>query len=264
MLATIRYLIRTPIERKTGPMLTTALIPSPRQRALATLFGLFVCVLSTNASAGIFGSLGTLRELANEKFEADFFLQAMTDSIGDDLEFINIDMINSNVSGTPLDPTRVEFHASTRDHDFVTWQAGAQFGDMGFGFESVVSLAIFDTSQAYTLPTSPFLVGTFTVDYSGLGLTIGDSVTLDITGVDDGTGSRTTSVAVTKDRGLLTEVTEFIDPTFSSSNGPGARTFTLSSGPPPPPPPAVPEPTSLLITLSGLLAASRIRRRRAS
>ncbi|MEL6105727.1 MAG: PEP-CTERM sorting domain-containing protein [Planctomycetota bacterium] len=184
----------------------------------------------------------------------------MTDSVGDDLEFINIDMINSNVNGTPLDPNRVQFQASTVDHDFAEWQGTEQFGATA-GFENEISLDAFaGIGTPYTLTPAAFLVGTFTVDYSGLGLVNGDQVTLDITGVDMGLGSRSTSVAIFDPS---TFVSVLVDPDFSTSAGPGARIFTLSSGPPPPPPPpVVPEPSSFAIALSGILLLSARRRQR--
>ena len=226
-----------------------------RKRVLYVLvFTFAVCIGAKNLSAGIIGALGPLRAIANEKFEVDFFLQAKPSFVGSAIELINIDMIKSQVNGSPLDPNLVRFDASTRDHDFASWQAGSQFG--ASDIPNYVTLAVadpMDPNDVYVMTSAPFLVGTFTVDYSTLGLSLGDSVTLDITGVDD-MGSKTTSVWVTS-------INDFEDPDFSTTLGPAARTFTLSSGPPPPPPP-VPEPGSFMIALCGVLVLSRMRRRR--
>ncbi|MEO1527559.1 MAG: PEP-CTERM sorting domain-containing protein [Planctomycetota bacterium] len=241
--------------------MSSAKLINGRRHAFAfVILTIVSCTFACDASAGIIGYLGGIRALADQKFETDFFLQATPDSVGKDLDLINIDMINSDVNGTALDPALVQFQASTVDHDFLEWQRGQQFNTT-FGFETEISLVAFDlmtSATPYRLTANPFLVGTFTVDYSSLGLVNGDQVTLDITGVDMGFGSRSTSVAIFNPGSLFSEL---VDPDFSSSAGTGAQTFTLTSGPPPPPP-VVPEPSSLAVTLAGLLALTRLRRRR--
>ena len=73
--------------------------------------------------------------------------------------------------------------------------------------------------------TNPFRVGTFTFDYGGLGLQLGDSVTLDIFGRDDGSATRTTALAV---RPPGSAMTIQINPDFATPPGSARSVFTIT------------------------------------
>lgn len=211
---------------------------------------------TSGIQAGLIGGLGPVRELANNTFEVDFFVAAMADIVGDQLDFINLDVVNTSVNSVPVtDFDRVEFSAVG---EFAPWQGTEQFGQT-VGFESVVSLDAFTpgaTSVTFN-DTTPTQVGTFLFDYSGLGLGVGDQVTLDISGANDGTLTRTTSGAVFDTMTLISELQDF---DFSTSLGPDSRTFTIMNGGGGG---VIPEPNAImLVLLSGATLSLRRSRRR--
>ena len=96
------------------------------------------------------------------------------------------------------------------------------------------------------------------MDYGGLELSAGDSVTLDVLGQADASGSRTTSF-VLRDPG--TEIASMVEPVFqrpeAHSEGAGGAAFesTISVA-------VVPEPAVLLPLCLGLLSALLLKRQR--
>ncbi|MEO1525857.1 MAG: hypothetical protein AAFX06_10495 [Planctomycetota bacterium] len=202
------------------------------------------------ASAEIVGFLDGARAIGGERFESDLFLAATAGRIGDDIELISLDIINSTIEGSPLtDFGRVQFDAAPT---FAPWQASEQFGTTP-GFESQILLDGFAPGAVvFTLAnTSPFRIGTFTFDYSNLGLQEGDSITLDIVGVSDGTSTLTTSVAV---RDNPSGATELINPDFSTPSGSGQVNFIVT---------AIPEPGPTMAIFLIAVASTLQRRRQA-
>ena len=188
------------------------------------------------SSAAVIASLTTPRETPlSRRFEADLQLQFSADLIGGDFEFLNLDIVNSSINGTPLGVfSFVEFEAAI---PFDDWQDDTSFG-VNPGFESQMMLDAYAnaTSAPFSIPdTNPITVGTFTVSYGSLGLVPGDTLTLDIVGVDDGSASMTTSLAIVEP-GMI--VPTLVNPTFQ----PGARTITVA---------AIPEPSASVVCLFG-------------
>ncbi|MEL6104977.1 MAG: hypothetical protein AAFU85_03020 [Planctomycetota bacterium] len=203
----------------------------------------------SSAKAEVIGFLDGVRDIGGERFQSDFFLAGTSARIGDDIELITLDVINSQVAGTALaDFTRVTFDASPT---FVPWQAAEQFG-VTPGFESQILLDAFAPGAVvFTLAdTNPFRVGTLTFDYSNLGLQTGETITLDIVGVSDGSATLTTSVAV---RDNPSGVTELLNPNFSTALGSGQIAFTVS---------AIPEPSGAVMCLMAFSLGLAGRRRR--
>ena len=162
-----------------------------------------IAIGQTPCAAGLLGGLKNVRDLAPEsKFEVDFFIAANSggdvNTIGLDLELVEFDIINSKVNSgflssvVPLagqvNPnSRVSFLPSV---PFASWFDGSDIQRFGNTSGTSPSRAVFDAyvggTSGVNLPdATEFLFGTFTVDYSGLGLEVGDSVTLDVSGVDD-------------------------------------------------------------------------------
>ena len=198
---------------------------------LTLAFGVLCNSRITPCDAAIIASLSEARAISGEKFESDLVMSGTSDAIGDTIEFIELDVILSTVKSEPLsDFSKVRFDASPR---FAPWQGDQQFGSPP-GFESRVSLIALPTDGPLPFPitdTNPFRVGTITFDYNGMGLQGGDSITLNIFGRDDGSATRTTSVAI---RPAGSSETTFVNPDFSSPAGSERSTFTV--------PTAIPEP----------------------
>jgi hypothetical protein len=215
--------------------------------------GMFFCISGiAPCDAAIIAYLSESRAISGEKFESDLLMAGTSDGIGDIVEFIDLDVIKSTVNSSQLtDFTKIRFDASPR---FAPWQDGQQFGSTP-GFESRISLESFGPVGATPYPivdTNPFQIGTITFDYSGIGLQVGDSITLDLLGVDDGTGIQTTSVAIRPAGSLLTTL---VNPDFTSSAGSERNTFTI--------PTAIPEPglsAFLSFTFAMFFAGRRSRR----
>ena len=207
------------------------------------------CVDLRPSRAAIVAYLTESRALPGERFETDLVFSGSLDMIGDVIELINLDVLNSKINALPIsDFSRVRFDASAR---FAPWQDGQQFGTSP-GFESQVTLDSFAAPTPTPFPisdTDPFTVGTLTFDYGGLGLQTGDSVTLDIRGRNDGTATRTTSIAI---RPLGTSMTMLVNPEFSSPAGTERSTFTIVT--------AIPEPS--LATALSLVCIGAVMRRR--
>lgn len=212
-----------------------------------------VCLLDANPCHGaIFAFLTKARDSGSEQFQTDLMFAGSADMVGDDIELVNLDIFNSTVNSVPLSGySRVRFDAAPV---FLPWHDGTQFGDT-VGSESVITLDSFATVTAlpFTIAdTNPFRFGTFTFDYQGLGLQIGDTITLDLLGRDDGTSTRTTSIAV---RPSGTTTTLLIDPDFSSLPNAFRSSFTLTT--------AIPEPSGLAVLVFaavGLVSWRRSRR----
>ena len=220
--------------------------------ALRLCIVVFGCICFAGAqpcAAAMVAFLTDSRAATGERFEADLLLAGKPDMIGDEVELINLDIFNSLVNATPLtDFGRVRFDSEPR---FAPWQDGQQFG-VTPDFESVIVLDAFASVPVSTYPivdTNPFLVGTFTFDYSGLGLKEGDTITLDLSGREDGTPTRTTSIAI---RAQSTSTTVLCDPDFSSSFGSERSIFRI--------PTAIPEPNAA--TILALLSLGIFTRRR--
>lgn len=198
-------------------------------------------------SAEIFASLGPARDLGGERFEADFFFAASSDRIGDRIELLNFDIFNSTINDTPLaDYTRMSLELAP---GFENWQGDQRFGQSSGFFASVVTLTGFGgDAEPYTLVDSnEFRVSTFVFDYSGLGLQVGDSVTLDLSGRPDGSDTLTSAIGINS---AETGQTENLDLTFTTNDGVSSSqtTFTIAT--------AIPEPAStLVLALAGACIA---------
>lgn len=233
------------------PLARLSFMSYPRAVTTCRLLLLATLALAStgNAKAEIIGFLDGVRDVGGERFQSDFFLAGTAGRIGDDIELITLDVINSEINGSALaDFSRVRFDASPT---FVPWQAGEQFG-VTPGFESQILLDAFAPGAVvFTLAdTNPFRIGTFTFDYSNLGLHPGETITLDIVGVSDGSATLTTSVAV---RDNPSGATELLNPNFSTGLGSGQVAFTVS---------AIPEPTGAMMCLMTTFALGLARRRR--
>jgi hypothetical protein len=195
---------------------------------------------TSTCRAAIVMGFSESRSLAGEQFETDLVLSATTDQIGDEIEGINLDIVQSTINGQPLTEFgRVRFDATPT---FAPWFDGAQFGEISGG-ESQLLLNTFATDAAEPFPitdTDPFLVGTFRFDYSGLGLTAGDTATLNLLGEDDGSGTRTTSILLRRN-GETTS--QFVNPAFNLPGGSESRSFMIT---------AIPEPDALFLILVGI------------
>ncbi len=178
-------------------------------------------------------------------------LAGTADAIGDVIELINLDIVQSTINAAALtDYSRVRFDARPQ---FAPWHDGQQFGSGSSGFESQIVLDSYlpDEPIPYEITTTdPFAVGTLTFDYSGLGMQPGDTVTLDIFGRDDGSATRTTSIAV---RASGESVTMLVNPEFSSPNGSEKSVFRIT---------AIPEPGSVAFLAATLWGVSACHRRR--
>ena len=155
------------------------------------------------------------------------------------------------VGDAPLaDFSRVTFAPAAR---FDPWDDGSQFGSTP-GFESQISIDAFASPAAvnYVIDDEvPFRVGTLRFRVAGIALRSGETVRLDISGRDDGSSSRTTSVAIRGTDGI----TRLVDPQFNSPLGSAVAQY--------PPVVAIPEPATvcLLVAIGILLGSSRTRRR---
>lgn len=203
-------------------------------------------------------------------FESDLMIRAMGRSVGQELEFINLDSYFSRIQrfqqaaqrlGT-LDQgsgyQRVDIKISSR---FASWFDGQGFGTRD-GFESQVSLDAFADSSS----PSPLLlaeeetlrIATLRVDFGGLDLRSGDSVTLDLLGQTDEVGARTTSFVL---RDPTTQTASLVEPVFrrpgenTETNEDAAFESTMTIA-------VVPEPTTLMPLCLGSLFAFVLRRRR--
>ncbi|QEG00944.1 hypothetical protein Mal15_50200 [Stieleria maiorica] len=192
------------------------------------------------------------RAVAGEQFESDLMLAGSADAIGDVIELINVDIVQSTINTAALsDYSRVRFDARPQ---FALWHDGQQFGSGSPGFESQIVLDSFLPSEPipYEITTTdPFSVGTLTFDFGGLGLQPGDTITLDILGRDDGTATRTTSIAI---RASGASETTLVNPAFSSPNGSEKSVFTIAT--------AIPEPGPIVFLATTLLGAVVCRRSR--
>lgn len=195
-----------------------------------------ICVAPQRCSAEIVAYLTETRAGVGERFETDFVLSGTSDMIGDEIELINLDVVGSSVNSVPIsDFTRIRFDASPR---FAPWHDGQQFGGPQT-LKSVITLDAFATGSAVAFPiedTNPFLIGTLTFDYGGLGLQVGDSISLNILGTNDGSATRTTSVGI---RASGASDLALVNPDFSSPAGSQLTTFTITT--------AIPEPGSAVI-----------------
>ncbi len=227
--------------------------------SVVAFFGALVVSSSANtAKAGIVGSLSApvIDDVA-KTIMVDVSFAFTPDLVGGDIEFIQLDAINSDVNGSPL--TDFSLLTLTPVGPFVDWFDGTQFGAIP-GFESIVILDAFSslTSFPFTIPsTAPITVGKLTFDYSTLGLPPGDEVTIDITGMFDGF-SNSTTLAVLPPGGFFPD---FIDPTFA----PGSQTVVIPGDPPPPQPNVIPEPgIGVIFAALGITCLARRRRRKSS
>lgn len=220
----------------------------------ASLTALLVCefcLLQTGTSqAEIVAFLTEARPAGGERFESDLVMSGTAGMIGDTVELINLDVFFTTVNAAPLtDFTKVRFDAASR---FLPWQDDQQFG-MTPGFESVVVLDSFATVSAepFTITdTDPFTIGTLTFDYSSFGLQEGDTIRLDILGRNDGSQTRTTSVAIRPSGSALTTL---VDPDFSTPAGSEQSLFTIT---------AIPEPgAGMFLAALGVAVCARRRRK---
>lgn len=265
----------------------TATFPLPAnglRKLKFALVGLCFLVVSASCSprcyAGLLGGLGTVRNFALEnKFEVDFFIAADDsgiNTVGLDLEVVVFDIFNSTVNSNPLGgvaplfghPTPYSRVSFLPTPSFATWYDGSveqQFGDTTGGNPSRAGYSAFISGiSGYTMTDKdPFHFGTFTFDYSNLGLGKDDSITLDISGVPDPFDSTllTTGASVFPVAGNAKN----IDFEFGTGIGPSSQTLVLGSGgggggggP------VVPEPGSGVICLGlAFLSLTRFRRRSA-
>ncbi|QDV47330.1 hypothetical protein Enr13x_72390 [Stieleria neptunia] len=197
-----------------------------------------------HCQAGVLGGLRNIRQLAGEdKFEVDFFIAADSsglNTVGLDLDLVELDIFNSTVNSTALagvaplagDPNAYSRVTLGLTAPFDAWLDGSdqqRFGPVTRSDPARAVWSAFDTgSPRYPMTNSaPFQFGTFTFDYSGLGLGIGDSITLDITGkVDPNDNSLRTSSAAVFPIGGDSKVLNFEFGTVGESS----LTFTLTSG----------------------------------
>lgn len=205
-----------------------------------------VLLIVSHASAEVTAFLSKPRDTPLQaKFEVDLQLQFSPDLVGGEVELLNLDVINSRVNGTPFTFFNlVKFQASL---PFDAWAVDTEFGsDTGFESQMIINAFGNTSSMPFAIAdTDPVSIGTFTFNYGPLGLQPGDQITLDVTGIDEGNVSRTTSVAITEP-GMT--VPRLFNPIFS----PGLRTVTIS---------AVPEPGSLALVLFASLGLIRPRHR---
>ncbi|QDV41581.1 hypothetical protein Enr13x_14240 [Stieleria neptunia] len=206
-------------------------------------FGWFGCLSVRPCPADIVAYLAPSRAATGERFETDLVLSGTADAIGDVVEWINLDIVESTINATPLtDYGRVRFDARTT---FAAWFDGRQFGTGSAGFESQIVLESFLPAPPVPFEitnTDPFEIGTLTFDYSGLGLQPGDTITLDIFGVPDGSSTRTTSIAI---RPSGAQQTMLVNPVYTSPLGSEQSRFTI--------PTAIPEPGSAAFLMATLL-----------
>ncbi|MCS7469614.1 hypothetical protein NZK35_23435 [Stieleria sp. ICT_E10.1] len=215
-------------------------------------FGWFGCLSVQPCPADVVAYLTPSRAATGERFETDLVFSGTADAVGDIVEWINLDIVKSTINAVPLtDYGRVRFDATAR---FASWFDGRQFGSGSPGFESQIVLESFlpDPPVPFEITsTDAFEIGTLTFDYSGLGLQPGDTITLDIFGGNDGSSTRTTSVAI---RPSGAQQTMLVDPLFSSPLGSERSVFTI--------PTAIPEPSATLFLSLTLLGVCVRRSRR--
>jgi hypothetical protein len=209
---------------------------------------------SGQCEGSIVAYLTEAQVVSPERFETDLMLFGSADRIGDEIELINLDIVKSTIRSQPLtDFERVWFDAAP---PFAPWQSDQQFG-MTPGFESIIVLDAFASGGAIPYPltdTNPFRVGTLTFDFSGLGLQVGDSITLNIAGQDDDSQTRTTSIAI---RPSGSSMTILLNPEFPTNGETERSTFTLVT--------AVPEPgVACLLTFAIVSMLMRRRNRKRS
>lgn len=228
-----------------------------RRSVWSSLFGVvafcwFGCLSVQDCPADIVAYLTPSRADTGERFQTDLVLSGTADAVGDMVEWINLDIVKSTINAVPLtDYGRVRFDATAR---FASWFDGRQFGSGSAGFESQIVLESFlpDPPVPFEITsTEAFEIGTLTFDYSGLDLQPGDTITLDIFGGNDGSSTRTTSVAI---RSSDTQETIYVNPVFSSSLGSEQSVFAI--------PTAIPEPGSTVFLISTLLGVCVRRSRR--
>lgn len=184
-----------------------------------------------------------------QKFEVDLQLSFTADLIGGELQFVSLDVVNSNFNSQPLPSFElIDFQATI---PFDSWQAGAQFGtDINPVLRSRLNLDSFAsaTSTPFAIANTDLVtVGTFTFNYQPLNLGEGDMITLDVTGVDDGSSTRTTSV-VLREPGAPIFSSVGVNPMFA----PGSQIVTLT---------AIPEPRSFAFLAFAMIGLIRQRRR---
>jgi hypothetical protein len=188
---------------------------------------------SRHSHADLVAYLTDAEAAGPQQFETGLYFQGSEEFVGQQIEFINLDIIHSRVGEEPLDQFgRVTFQAAP---PLAPWQSQHAFGTLP-GFESQLVLDSYAVPEAVPFPvvdTNPFHVGTFRVDYAGLGLQPGQTITLNVSGRDDASGSRTTSVAVAEAAG---EPVRLIDPLFSSPRGTDTSVYSV--------PTAIPEPSA--------------------
>lgn len=196
------------------------------------------------ARAEVIGFLSEPRAEELERFEADLYVVASADLLGNQIEWINLDIANSTVGGVPLsDYSRVVFQPAS---PFAAWFDGRQFGQ-STGFESQVSLDAFAVPSAITYEITdvePFLIGTFGFNYQGISVGPEHVVRLDVTGRDDGTSSRTSSIGMRSGGGD----TAHVDLEFTSAFGAGHVTYPAIT--------VIPEPSGvavLALLVAGML-----------
>ena len=231
-------------------------IPKDRHKlrlaSLAALLTFIFCSLHPATSqAEIVAFLTEARAAGGERFESDLVMSGTAEMIGDTIELINLDVFLTTVNAAPLaDFTKVRFDAASR---FLPWQDDQQFGMTPGFFESIVVLDSFATGSAepFTITdTDPFTIGTLTFDYSSFGLQEGDTITLDILGRNDGSQTRTTSVAIRPSGSALTTL---VDPDFSTPAGSEQSLFTIT---------AIPEPgAGMFLAALGVAICARRRRK---
>lgn len=184
-------------------------------------------LLGRRCNAEMVAYLSDARAVSSHQFASDLVFRATADHIGDELEFVEIDLSLSTVSETSLTNfSLVQFDAA---FPFSEWQATS----FGQNPDSPSRLVMEPFSPPGTdvfsiVDTNPFLIGTLTFDFSSLALSDGDTVRLDITGIDDGTEVRTTAVSL-RSAGEST----LLDLTYTDPNGGPTTSYTITSIPEP-------------------------------
>ncbi|MDM4014100.1 hypothetical protein [Roseiconus lacunae] len=215
----------------------------------AILF-LFLCstaIEERRCDADVIAYLSETRSTGPGYFQADLHFQATADLIGDDIEYIELDISGSHIDSVPLTNfSMVEFEAAM---PFDVWRQ-IPFGQTP-GSESRMVIEPFSppgTDVFSIQDTQPLTIGTFTFDYGALNLPSSSTITLDIFGTDEDKPTRTTVVGLRSGTD-----SSLIDLTYSSPLGGSSTTFVT----------AIPEP-SLLAAVVSIATAVSLRRRRSA
>ncbi|MCC9600530.1 hypothetical protein LOC67_08150 [Stieleria sp. JC731] len=189
--------------------------------------------------------LSEARQSGLNQFEADLLFRGTDQQVGDEIEYIEIDLSQSTINSDPLlNFALVRFDTA---NPFDAWRQES-FGQNPDALSRLV-MEPFSPPGTPVFPianTDAFRVGTFTFDYGDLRLQSGDLVKLDIRGTDDDTGVRTTAVGIRS-----AGISKLHDLSYTDPAGDFQSTFVVS---------AIPEPRGvafIAITALGMVLRRR-------